>query len=90
MVRVRLRAAGAIRLGKLNLLELASGSVGVFRYAHNLPGPASSPGGSSSVLTPGDAAVIAAMLSDVEKQLRAANAAPELGPEPPTRAAGAV
>ncbi|MCW2527753.1 MAG: Amidase [Pseudonocardiales bacterium] len=47
-VQARLRAAGAICLGKLNLVEFASGSMGVFGYARNPHNLAASPGGSSS------------------------------------------
>lgn len=90
MAQVRRRAAGATRLGRVNLVELASGSVGVFRYAHNLHSPASGPGGSGSFVTQDDADLIAVMPSDVKKQHRAANAALELDLEPPTRAAGSL
>jgi aspartyl-tRNA(Asn)/glutamyl-tRNA(Gln) amidotransferase subunit A len=47
-VQAKLRAAGAICLGKLNLVEFASGSMCVFGYARNPFNLAASPGGSSS------------------------------------------
>lgn len=47
-VQAKLRAAGAICLGKLNLVEFASGSMGVFGFARNPHNLAASPGGSSS------------------------------------------
>jgi aspartyl-tRNA(Asn)/glutamyl-tRNA(Gln) amidotransferase subunit A len=47
-VTARLRAAGAICLGKLNLIEFASGSMGVYGFARNPFNLAASPGGSSS------------------------------------------
>jgi aspartyl-tRNA(Asn)/glutamyl-tRNA(Gln) amidotransferase subunit A len=47
-VAARLRAAGAICLGKLNLIEFASGSMGLYGYARNPHNLAASPSGSSS------------------------------------------
>ncbi|MGD9934724.1 MAG: amidase [Dehalococcoidia bacterium] len=47
-VQARLRAAGAICLGKLNLIEFASGSMGVYGFARNPWDLAAYPGGSSS------------------------------------------
>ena len=47
-VTARLRGAGAICLGKLNLIEFASGSMGVYGFARNPFNLAASPGGSSS------------------------------------------
>ncbi len=47
-VQARLRAAGAICLGKLNLIEFASGSMGVFGFARNPWNLSAYPGGSSS------------------------------------------
>ncbi len=47
-VTARLRAAGTICLGKLNLIEFASGSMGVYGFARNPFNLAASPGGSSS------------------------------------------
>lgn len=60
-VQAKLRAAGAICLGKLNLVEFASGSMGVFGYARNPHNLAASPGGSSS----GSGVAAAAGLSTV-------------------------
>jgi aspartyl-tRNA(Asn)/glutamyl-tRNA(Gln) amidotransferase subunit A len=47
-VSARLRSAGAICLGKLNLIEFASGSMGVYGFARNPHNLGASPGGSSS------------------------------------------
>lgn len=47
-VSARLRSAGAICLGKLNLVEFASGSMGLYGFARNPYNLAASPGGSSS------------------------------------------
>jgi aspartyl-tRNA(Asn)/glutamyl-tRNA(Gln) amidotransferase subunit A len=47
-VQAKLRAAGAICLGKLNLFEFASGSMEVFGFTRNPHNLAASPGGSSS------------------------------------------
>ena len=44
----RFRAASAICLGKLNLIEFASGSMGVYGFARNPWNLAANPGGSSS------------------------------------------
>ncbi len=44
----RFRAASAICLGKLNLIEFASGSMGLFGFARNPWNLAANPGGSSS------------------------------------------
>lgn len=44
----RLRAAGTICMGKLNLFEFASGSMGVFGFARNPWNLSADPGGSSS------------------------------------------
>ncbi len=47
-VAARLRAAGAVCLGKLNLIEFASGSMGLYGIARNPFNLAAGPGGSSS------------------------------------------
>lgn len=47
-VQAKLRAAGAICLGKLNLVEYASGSMGVYGFARNPWNLSAYPGGSSS------------------------------------------
>jgi aspartyl-tRNA(Asn)/glutamyl-tRNA(Gln) amidotransferase subunit A len=47
-VQARLHAAGAICLGKLNLIEFASGSMGLYGYARNPHNLAANPSGSSS------------------------------------------
>jgi aspartyl-tRNA(Asn)/glutamyl-tRNA(Gln) amidotransferase subunit A len=47
-VQAKLRAAGAICLGKLNLFEFASGSMEVFGFTRNPHNLAASPDGSSS------------------------------------------
>src|SRR6185503_16967577 len=47
-VQARLRAAGAICLGKLNLIEFAGGSMGLYGFARNPHNLAASPSGSSS------------------------------------------
>ncbi len=54
----RLREAGAIAVGKLNLLEYASGTLGVYGYTRNPVVAGASPGGSSS----GSGAAVAAGL----------------------------
>ncbi|MGB4136761.1 MAG: amidase, partial [Microbacterium sp.] len=54
----RLREAGAIAVGKLNLLEYASGTLGVYGYTRNPVVAGGSPGGSSS----GSGAAVAAGL----------------------------
>jgi len=58
-VSARLKAAGAICLGKLNLVEFASGSMGVYGFARNPWNLSAFPGGSSS----GSGAALAAGLS---------------------------
>ncbi|MBK6662759.1 MAG: hypothetical protein IPG47_08370 [Thermoflexaceae bacterium] len=47
-VASRLRGAGTVCLGKLNLIEFASGSMGVFGFARNPWNLSAYPGGSSS------------------------------------------
>lgn len=47
-VTAKFRAAGSITLGKLNLIEFASGTMGVYGYARNPWNLAANPGGSSS------------------------------------------
>lgn len=47
-VSAKLKAAGAITLGKLNCIEFASGSMGLFGHARNPWNLAAYPGGSSS------------------------------------------
>ena len=47
-VAAKFRGAGAVCLGKLNLIEFASGSMGVFGFARNPWNLAANPGGSSS------------------------------------------
>lgn len=47
-VSARLKAAGAICLGKLNLVEFASGSMGVYGFGRNPWNLSAFPGGSSS------------------------------------------
>jgi aspartyl-tRNA(Asn)/glutamyl-tRNA(Gln) amidotransferase subunit A len=47
-VAARLRAAGTICLGKLNLIEFASGSMGLYGFARNPYNLGASPGASSS------------------------------------------
>ncbi len=47
-VAAKFRAAGAVTLGKLNLIEFASGTMGPYGYARNPWNLAANPGGSSS------------------------------------------